>query len=323
MTVKNEFLNQLLMKQGTANLGIALDQQSERRRTSDKSQVRVTSSHIFEFKTSQGMRVFDGVKADESERGLFIPGFHHLDNSLHRHIKPAYLSGCPIARFHLLNIEMKLAILKTEVNAEHADLTEELTMFAKSQPSYSIETRGDEVIGVRNMSFSSPHVRDLMLEMGTIEKCYLICDLLASLIPTRRTEILKRKKAMSSLIRNLLDMQNRYRNTGATIKDFHENNQRAQQAIESNKGIKLPEDFAEWMKTNTQQSVYFDPAPTLEQYLAAEKAKSEEMEQQWRKESEEDDLSTLKSTSKKADVSTDHTVTTQSDDAEAAVSDGQ
>ncbi|MCG9576647.1 TIGR03761 family integrating conjugative element protein [Vibrio tubiashii] len=237
--------------------------------THKKDEVRFSTGNSFNFKTQQCMRLFDGLERDESSNGKkFIPGFHHLDRAINTNVHAGYRQGCPIARWFLLKLEEKLDQVKIAIDTDHVTASEQMEIFVLQNQSYTFERTSDAVLGKRNLSFRSPHVRDLMLSMEKLESTIVLLDMLAKANPRNKAYHPMKAAALSN-VRSFLHMFDQYKFTGATIIDFDEKNSRASEAFNQNKKLSLPDNFDEWWRNDVQQSVFYDKAPTLEEFKSA------------------------------------------------------
>ncbi|MEZ8959586.1 AcaB family transcriptional regulator [Vibrio lentus] len=263
--VKNNFLASLLSNQGNQNFQSTIQTEESQSRTRNKTEVGLSASLTHDFFTQQAMRIFDGQEKTEDVR--FIPGFHNLDRGIAQALIPAYKNGCPIARYQLLEIERLLDLAISNIKLDHEEASRQLTVFSNTNPNYKVHQRTNAIIGERTISFRSPHIRHLTQSLADVDRTLLIYDILITVDPKNKSTYASSKRAVSGNIRTPLMEFSRYKNTGATIKDFSEMNSRAVESIKANDRIKLPEDFDAWWKECDLESQFLGLPPSLESFV--------------------------------------------------------
>lgn len=234
------------------------------------------------FDTKQVAALVDGRAASEGD--VYIPSFHNLDVTLNTVVIPSYINGCPIARFYLWSLENQSAELTNMVDISFKQLSHEIRDFMAKNPSYIINSPKNSNPLKRNLSFSSPHVRELIMSAVELEKVIKLQATLIKIKPRERARIMREQQVLFKLFRRILHSRSHYTTNGATALDFKQGNIKSIEQIKNNsKELPLPDGFAE----SDACSVFFENYKTAEDIekennrrhdAAMSKATTEELE---------------------------------------------
>ncbi len=228
------------------------------------------------FETSEVGRLFDGTSRDDSTGQSFTPGFHHLDNVLRNEIIPAYLQGCPIAAYVLVEIENKISIIETDIESLHVDFSARYASFmSKTGNSYHLSSAHNTKPLIRSVSFSSPQGRQMVQVATQLDRLVKVMRLCSWVEPKINQLVHTRRSAVFGSVRNVLQYRKHYTHTGANALDFAQNNAKAVAAYQANSKVKLPEGFSElikdpeYLETNLRSTYLFRAPKTAEEIQAA------------------------------------------------------
>lgn len=229
--------------------------------TRKKSDVgRIVVNGTVTLKTIDAIRIFDGRPSRQGKD--FVPGFHNLDKTLSTAVIPDYRKGNPYAKMFVLLLEQKVINLESIIGEHHSVISTELSTFMAQNPTLDLSSVTNEKPLVRNLSFRSPHVRDLVQKLTTYEKLVLLTRGFEVLSPKNKMEYDDVRKDVTRMFRGILSMHSHYKPTVATGLDFAENNARAQESAGLNsKYLTLPEEFLR----NTEESLFLGAFPTNEE----------------------------------------------------------